>query len=113
MRKTVNFQKTWRSRNNTDYYQYWFSLSEIFFFLQDAEECLFSHDVELQQVWELCKFYVYDRCVKRDKCLYMHKTFPCKFFHLGLNCRETDESCKFSHDPLNETTRGLLLKVRT
>jgi len=77
---------------------------------REENECLFSHDVELPQVWELCKFYVYDRCVKKDKCLYLHKGFPCKFYHLGMDCQNDANSCKFSHDPLNETTRSLLLK---
>ena len=82
-----------------------------YFFYQDESECLFSHDVDVPQVWELCKFYVYERCVKKDKCLYLHKGFPCKFYHLGLDCPATRESCKFSHEPLNDITRGLLLKV--
>ena len=46
-------------------------------------ECLYSHDADPPQVWELCKFYLNDRCAKRDKCLYLHKGFPCKFFHTG------------------------------
>ena len=48
-----------------------------------AMECLYSHDADPPQVWELCKFYLNDRCAKRDKCLYLHKGFPCKFFHTG------------------------------
>ena len=74
------------------------------------EECFYSHDADPPQVWELCKFYLFDRCAKRDKCLYLHKGFPCKFFHSGRNCPEDSESCKFSHEPLNDTTRTLLLK---
>jgi len=77
---------------------------------RDDAECLFSHEVDVPQVWELCKFYVYERCVKKDKCLYLHKGFPCKFYHLGLDCAADHDSCKFSHEPLNDTTRGLLLK---
>lgn len=50
---------------------------------------------------ELCKFYLMDCCAKRDKCLYMHHDFPCKFFHTGLKCVNA-ENCKFSHEPLNE-----------
>ena len=77
-----------------------------------AKECIFSHDAEPPQVWELCKFYLRDRCAKRDKCLYLHKGFPCKFFHTGRQCGETAESCQFSHEPLNDMTRSLILKVR-
>ena len=76
-----------------------------------AKECMYSHNAEPPQVWELCKFYLRDRCAKRDKCLYLHKGFPCKFFHTGRDCGETKESCQFSHEPLNDMTRTLLLKV--
>ena len=76
-----------------------------------AKECIFSHDAEPPQVWELCKFYLRDRCAKRDKCLYLHKGFPCKFFHTGRSCGATAESCQFSHEPLNDMTRSLILKV--
>ena len=48
-----------------------------------GQDCMFSHDADPPQVWELCKFYLNDRCAKRDKCLYLHKGFPCKFFHTG------------------------------
>merc|ERR1719336_2752439 len=75
-----------------------------------AKECMYSHNAEPPQVWELCKFYLRDRCAKRDKCLYLHKGFPCKFFHTGRDCGETKESCQFSHEPLNDMTRTLLLK---
>ena len=81
-------------------------------YLQTAKECLYSHDAEPPQVWELCKFYLFDRCAKRDKCLYLHKGFPCKYFHTGRQCPDTAETCKFSHEPLNDTTRTLMLKVR-
>jgi len=75
-----------------------------------AKECIFSHDAEPPQVWELCKFYLRDRCAKRDKCLYLHKGFPCKFFHTGRACGFTAETCQFSHEPLNDMTRSLILK---
>ena len=61
-------------------------------------------------MWELCKFYVYDRCAKRDKCLYLHKEFPCKYFHLGLDCGQNETSCKFSHSPLTPKLKSLLIK---
>ncbi len=72
---------------------------------------MFSHDFDVPKVFELCKFYVYDRCVKKDKCLYLHKEFPCKFYHLGIDVEHSDEACKFSHQPLNDLSRNLLLKV--
>jgi len=77
---------------------------------RETKDCIFSHDVEVPKVWELCKFYVYDRCAKRDKCLYLHNEFPCKYFHLGLECGNDADTCKFSHSPLNFKTRTLLLK---
>ena len=75
-----------------------------------AEECFYTHDPDPPQVWELCKFYLFDRCAKRDKCLYLHKGFPCKWFHTGRECPDDEENCKFSHEPLNDNTRTLLLK---
>ena len=77
--------------------------------------CSYSHEVEPPKVMELCKFYVLERCAKREKCLYLHKGFPCKFFHTGMpewRCKDTAESCKFSHEPLTDVTRTILLKVR-
>ena len=78
---------------------------------QSPSECLYSHEAEPPQVWELCKFYLFDRCAKKEKCLYLHKGFPCKYFHTGKRCLDTKESCKFSHENLNDMTRALLLKV--
>ena len=77
---------------------------------RDSKDCLFSHDIEVPKVWELCKFYVYDRCAKRDKCLYLHKEFPCKYFHLGLDCGQNDANCMFSHSPLTPKLKSLLIK---
>jgi hypothetical protein len=54
---------------------------------------------------------VFDRCVKKEKCLYLHKGFPCKYYHTGLDCKDDRDTCKFSHEPLNDMTRNLLLKV--
>ena len=59
---------------------------------------------------ELCKFYLMDCCAKREKCLYMHKDFPCKYYYLGMKCKEKDK-CLFSHgEPLADDLRAILLK---
>ena len=50
------------------------------------------------------------RCAKRDKCLYLHKEFPCKYYHLGLDCGESDVTCMFSHQPLTPKLKSLLIK---
>ena len=70
---------------------------------------------EPPQVWNMsmCYLYLRDGCPNRDRCLYgyLHKGFPCKFFHTGRSCGATAESCQFSHEPLNDMTRSLILKV--
>ncbi|XP_053677231.1 protein suppressor of sable [Anopheles nili] len=59
---------------------------------------------------ELCKFYLMDCCAKREKCLYMHKDFPCKYYYLGLKCKDKDK-CLFSHgEALSDDLRMILLK---
>lgn len=77
---------------------------------KSPDNCMFSHDAEPPKIFELCKFYLLDRCAKREKCLYLHKDFPCKFFHTGQKCLDTAETCKFSHEPLSTDTRTILLK---
>ncbi|KAG5319447.1 SUS protein, partial [Pseudoatta argentina] len=74
-----------------------------------GDDCPYSHNALPPRKMELCKFYLMDCCAKRDKCLYMHHDFPCKFFHTGLKCSQGD-NCKFSHQPLNEQIKGILLK---
>ncbi|XP_017753904.1 PREDICTED: uncharacterized protein LOC108546365 isoform X2 [Eufriesea mexicana] len=74
-----------------------------------GDDCPFSHNALPPRKMELCKFYLMDCCAKRDKCLYMHHDFPCKFFHTGLKCNQ-GENCRFSHQPLNEQVKGILLK---
>ncbi|XP_040002027.1 uncharacterized protein LOC120800191 [Xiphias gladius] len=56
---------------------------------------------------EVCKFYIQGLCTKGEGCPYMHKSFPCKFFHRKGKCSQRAD-CKFSHEPLNETTNRLL-----
>lgn len=49
-------------------------------------------------------------CAKRDKCLYLHGDFPCKYYYLGMKNHDQD-SCKFSHGkPLSDQMRNILLK---
>lgn len=49
-------------------------------------------------------------CAKRDKCLYLHGDFPCKYYYLGMKNHDQDQ-CKFSHGkPLSDQMRTILLK---
>merc|ERR1712038_374792 len=77
---------------------------------KSPERCPYSHDADPPKIMELCKFYLLERCAKKEKCLYLHKGFPCKYFHTGHRCLDTAESCKFSHDHLSDVTRNILLK---
>nr|CAD7456438.1 unnamed protein product [Timema tahoe] len=79
---------------------------------QKGDDCPYSHDAHPPRKMELCKFYLMDCCAKKDKCLYLHNDFPCKFFHTGLTCF-SGERCKFSHGPLGDAMKSVLLKVRT
>ena len=79
---------------------------------QRGKGCPYIHDGEPPRKMELCKFYITDRCAKKEKCLYMHKDFPCKHYHTGMKCDYSSEACKFSHEPLYEESRNILLKVR-
>lgn len=59
---------------------------------------------------ELCKFYLMECCAKREKCLYMHSDFPCKFYYLGMTDHDRS-TCKFAHGrPLTDQLRNILLK---
>lgn len=58
---------------------------------------------------ELCKFWLMECCVKREKCSYMHGDFPCKYYYLGMKC--TTKDCKFKHGrPLDDNIKQILLK---
>ncbi|XP_024145255.1 uncharacterized protein LOC112157040 [Oryzias melastigma] len=54
-----------------------------------------------------CKYYFIGVCMKGDSCPYMHKSFPCKFFHRRGKCSQ-QENCRFSHEPLTDVTEKLL-----
>ncbi|KAJ9587201.1 hypothetical protein L9F63_019281 [Diploptera punctata] len=76
---------------------------------QKGNDCPYSHNAYPPRKMELCKFYLMDCCAKKDKCLYMHSNFPCRYYHTGLKCYAGD-NCKFSHGPLTDTLRSILLK---
>ncbi|XP_041641942.1 uncharacterized protein LOC121508882 isoform X2 [Cheilinus undulatus] len=61
-------------------------------------------------VKEVCKFYIQGACIKGESCPYMHKSFPCKFFHTRGKCSQ-GEDCRFSHEPLSDLTQRLLDEV--
>ncbi|XP_014244471.1 uncharacterized protein LOC106663841 isoform X3 [Cimex lectularius] len=83
------------------------------FFLQGkchrGTDCTFSHQTHSNRKFELCKFYMNDCCTKKDKCMYMHGDFPCKFHHLGLKCY-AGKRCKFSHYPVSNFVKQMLVK---
>ncbi|XP_068444613.1 uncharacterized protein [Clinocottus analis] len=79
--------------------------------------CIKEKDCQLEHVKGhndlvkgVCKFYVQGLCSKGESCPYMHKSFPCKFFHGKGKCFQGAD-CKFSHDPLDDVTNQLLLEV--
>ncbi|XP_073974139.1 uncharacterized protein isoform X3 [Rhodnius prolixus] len=71
-------------------------------------DCPYAH-ANSQRKFELCKFYMNDCCAKKDKCLFMHSDFPCKFFHLGLKCY-AGKRCKFSHSKVSSFVKQQLIK---
>lgn len=72
-----------------------------------GEECQLEHIEGYNGLIKAaCKFYIQGACHNGATCPYMHKSFPCKFFHMYGNCRS--DACRFSHDPLTDFTRKLL-----
>ena len=59
---------------------------------------------------EACKFFLQGYCAKGDMCIYLHSEVPCKYYHTGQKCFNA-EKCKFSHDPLTDSTKPLLEKA--
>ncbi|XP_028255448.1 uncharacterized protein LOC114431928 [Parambassis ranga] len=73
-----------------------------------ADECQLEHIQGYNGLLkEVCKFYVQECCTKGESCPYMHKSFPCKFYHSTGKCFQGDD-CRFSHEPLTELTKQLL-----
>ncbi|XP_070289913.1 proline-rich protein 36 isoform X1 [Salvelinus sp. IW2-2015] len=73
-----------------------------------GDDCQLEHALDVNySINEVCKFYVQGSCSKGESCIYMHKSFPCKFFHTYEKCCQGDQ-CRFSHEPLTELTKQLL-----
>ncbi|XP_077965064.1 uncharacterized protein LOC120825685 [Gasterosteus aculeatus] len=73
-----------------------------------AGECQLEHvKGHNNLIQAVCKFYVQGFCLKGETCPYMHKSFPCKFFHQHGKCSK-GEDCRFSHEPLNDASKKLL-----
>ncbi|XP_045073321.1 zinc finger CCCH domain-containing protein 6-like isoform X1 [Coregonus clupeaformis] len=73
-----------------------------------GDDCQLEHALDVNySINEVCKFYVQGSCSKGQSCIYMHKSFPCKFFHTYGKCYQGDQ-CRFSHEPLTELTKQLL-----
>nr|XP_061833100.1 uncharacterized protein LOC133617247 [Nerophis lumbriciformis] len=74
-----------------------------------SDNCQLEHIESFNDIFkECCKFYVQGLCSKGESCPYMHKSFPCKYYHKG-GCRR--QNCAFSHEPLNDVTTKLLDEV--
>ncbi|KAE8301013.1 Zinc finger CCCH domain-containing protein 6 [Larimichthys crocea] len=73
-----------------------------------GDECQLEHIEGYNDLFkEVCKYYVQGCCSKGESCPYMHKSFPCKFFHRKGKCSQGAD-CRFSHEPLNDVTKQLL-----
>ncbi|XP_065206779.1 general transcriptional corepressor trfA isoform X3 [Planococcus citri] len=77
---------------------------------QRGNEPMYSHQYNMPRKLEVCKFYLNDCCTKRDKCIYMHNDFPCKYHHTPGSTCHLGKSCKFSHSKLDEIQRAVLKK---
>ncbi|XP_067927807.1 uncharacterized protein [Watersipora subatra] len=77
---------------------------------QKGERCQFSHNFIPAKKMEACKFFLQGYCAKGDMCIYLHSEVPCKYYHTGQKCFNA-EKCKFSHDPLTDSTKPLLEKA--
>ncbi|XP_060903817.1 uncharacterized protein LOC132981765 isoform X2 [Labrus mixtus] len=76
--------------------------------LRQDGDCQLEHIQGYNDLFkEACKFYIQGACFKGESCPYMHKSFPCKFFHRRGKCLQ-GEDCKFSHEPLSDLTKRLL-----
>ncbi|XP_035515824.1 uncharacterized protein LOC118326826 [Morone saxatilis] len=76
--------------------------------------CIKGDDCQLEHVQgyndlvkEVCKFYIQGFCTKGASCPFMHKSFPCKFYHRKGKCSQGAD-CRFSHESLNDVTNKLL-----
>ncbi|XP_061130442.1 uncharacterized protein LOC133151435 isoform X2 [Syngnathus typhle] len=73
-----------------------------------GDNCQMQHiEPENDLVKTRCKYYMQGACMKGEKCPFMHRSFPCKFFHKKGKCSKGDD-CRFSHEPLNDITMKLL-----
>lgn len=78
--------------------------------LLQGDRCQYSHNFIPAKKMEACKFFLQGYCAKGDMCIYLHSEVPCKYYHTGQKCFNADK-CKFSHDPLTDSTRPLLEKA--
>ena len=66
--------------NNLKDCPYW-KIGKCYF----GDHCKLRHDPKYgfaATVYELCKFYMLGSCKKNQQCQYMHKSYPCKYYHL-------------------------------
>lgn len=67
-----------------------------------ADKCPHSHDLAAPRP-SVCKYFIQGLCSKSQNCLFSHdslqiKQIPCRFFHVGIGCKFTADSCMCSHD---------------
>ncbi|XP_077381116.1 uncharacterized protein LOC144021015 isoform X2 [Festucalex cinctus] len=73
-----------------------------------GDSCQMQHiEAHNDLIKKLCKYYLQGTCNKGEQCPFMHKSFPCKFFHKKGNCSK-GKDCRFSHEPLDDITTKLL-----